>query len=184
MHSEEPSANDNVAVKTVFFSFNGLINNSTVMLEELCYLGCESLCVLLLGERLWMAALGIVQNEAHSELQQAALEKQQHSWPMLQNIVYTSVILPTPWAHREQPPPPSPCSSTAATMFSRSLSALVSILFLSLSLSHSHHRVIPFFLLHKDIVKRTLPHAFARWHPCTNAPRALNIHPCVKITQS
>lgn len=34
--------------------------------------------------------------------------------PMLQNIVYTSVILPTPWARREQPPlpfspsPPSP----------------------------------------------------------------------------
>lgn len=37
-----------------------------------------SLCVLLLGERLWMAALGIVQNKAQSEPQQAALEKQQH----------------------------------------------------------------------------------------------------------
>lgn len=48
------------------------------MLEELCFLGYESLSVLLLGERLWMAALGIVQNKAQSELQQAALEKQQH----------------------------------------------------------------------------------------------------------
>lgn len=42
--------------------------------------GCESVSVrLLLRQRLWMAALGIQQNKAQSELKQAALEKQQHS---------------------------------------------------------------------------------------------------------
>lgn len=80
--------------------------------------------------------------------------------------------------------PPFLSFSTIPTMLSPSLPAVMSILFLSFSLSQSHHHVIPFFLLHKDIVKQIHPHAFSRWHPYTNTPRALKIHPCVKITQS
>lgn len=112
------------------------------------------------------------------------LWRNSYTRPMLQNIVYTSVILPTPWAHRETTSPPSLAFSTITTMLSHSLSALMSILFRSFSLTHSHHHVIPFFLLHKDIVKQIHPHNFSHWHPYTNTPRALKIHPCVKITQS
>lgn len=65
-----------ISVPWVFFL--GLINTGAVLMEDV---GCESASVrlLLLRQRLWTAALGIQQNKAHSELKQAALEKQQHS---------------------------------------------------------------------------------------------------------
>lgn len=63
--------------------FKGFINSGAILLEELCYLEYERLSVLLLGDCLWMAALGIEQNKAQNELQQAALEKQQHCYSAL-----------------------------------------------------------------------------------------------------
>lgn len=65
-------------------------------------------------------------------------------WPVLQNIVCTSVILPTPWAHTDPPHPPTTTTTTLLLHF-HSLSALMSIQFLSFSLSLCHHRIIPFF---------------------------------------
>ena len=71
------------------------------------------------------------------------------SWPVLQNIVCTSVILRTPWAQR-RPPTPSTFSfffslSPPSPPCSHLISALVSIFFLSLSLRRSHFHVNPFF---------------------------------------
>lgn len=80
-------------------------------------------------------------------------------WPVLQNIVCTSVILPTPWAHRETLPSLSLATITTVVL-ALLLSARMSILFLSFSLSRSHYHVI-LFLLHKDIVKQIHPHTFS-----------------------
>lgn len=108
-------------------------------------------------------------------------------WPVLQNTVCTSVILPTPWAHTEPPPPTLTLTTTTIplpTLLSCcSLSPRVRTVSLLLSQSLSSSRHSP-FLLYKDIVKQIHPRAFSHWHPYTNTPTALKIHPCVKITQS
>lgn len=80
-------------------------------------------------------------------------------WPVLQNIVCTSVILPTPWAHTE-PPAPTPTLTTTIPLptllfcFSLALSPRVRTVSLLLSQARSSSRHSP-FLLYKDIVKYT-----------------------------
>lgn len=154
----------------------------------------ESICAA--AERLWMAALGIEQNKAQSELKQAAPEKQQHTviQPLacapehcvyICNLTYPLGSQRTPLPHHHHP-------SLSLFLYhhnhvlsaSHSLSALMSTLFLSFSLSRSHHHVTPFFSYTKIIVKQIHPHTFSLWHPYTNTPRALKIHPCVKIARS
>ena len=71
-------------------------------------------------------------------------------WPVLQNIVCTSVILPTPWAHRDPPTHTRTVAATITTTFFFFLSLIFILTLLSLfsssfSLSCSHHRVILFF---------------------------------------
>lgn len=159
-------------------------SSTTVLFCWRNYLGYESLSVLLLGESLWMLPWALSRTR-HRVSWSKQLWRNSNTllfspWPVLQNIVCTSVILPTLWAHRDTPL----LSHHHVFAASHSLSALMSIHFLSFSLSCSHHRVIPFFLLHKDIVKQIHLRAFSHWHPYTNTPRALKIHPCVKITLS
>lgn len=103
-------------------------------------------------------------------------------WPVLQNIVCTSVILPTPWAQGGPPPILSFSLSAITTMFSLPLICSQPSCPYSFSPSHSLSSRHSPFLLHKDIVKQIHPHTFSHWHPYTNTPRALKIHPCVKIT--
>lgn len=90
-------------------------------------------------------------------------------WPVLQNIVCTSVILPTPWAHTDPPHPNPPLHHHLALSLSLALSPHVHpvSLILTQSLSSSHHSL---FLLHKDIVKQIHPRTFSHWHPYTNTP--------------
>lgn len=133
-----------------FLCFGCFSKGSSTTVPFCRYLGYESLSVLLLGERLWMAALGIEQNKAQSELQQAALEKQQHSviQPLacaLEHCVYIC-NLTYPLGSRRPPPPPLP---PFFFLYSFSFTLIPSVHILSLSvsflLSRSHHRVIPFF---------------------------------------
>lgn len=132
-----------------FLCFGCFSKGSSTTVPFCRYLGYESLSVLLLGERLWMAALGIEQNKAQSELQQAALEKQQHSviQPLacaLEHCVYIC-NLTYPLGSRRPPPPPLP---PFFSLYSFSFTLIPSVHILSLSvsflLSRSHHRVIPF----------------------------------------
>lgn len=112
-----------------------------------------------------MAALGIEQNKAQSELKQAALEKQQHSviQPLAcapEHCVYIC-NLTYPLGSQRTPPPLSLSLSTITTMFSLSLirpHVHTRSLLLAQSLSSSRHSL---FLLHKDIVKQIHPRAFS-----------------------
>lgn len=123
-----------------------------------------------------MAAQGIEQNKAQSELKQAALEQQQHSviQPLAcapEHCVYIC-NLTYPLGSQRGPPPTSLVLlslslslSTITTMFSRSLRALVSILFLCLSLSRSHRRVIAFFSLTQRYSQANTPTHFLTLTP-------------------
>lgn len=126
-----------------------------------------------------------------SELKQAALEKQQHSviQPLAcapEHCVYICNRT-YPLGSQRHPPPPSaplpPLSPPCSLCLSFALSPRVYTLPLPLArlLSSSRHSL---FLSHKDIVKQIHPRSFSRRHPYTNTPRALKIHPCVKITLS
>lgn len=164
-----------------FLCFGCFSKGSSTTVPFCRYLGYESLSVLLLGERLWMVALGIEQNKAQSELQQAALEKQQHSviQPLacaLEHCVYIC-NLTYPLGSRRPPPPPLlpffPFIPSHSHSFLLSIFSLSLCLLLTQSLTSSRHSL---FLLHKDIVKQTHPHAFSHWHPYTQkTPRALKI---------
>lgn len=134
-----------------FLCFGCFSKGSSTTVPFCRYLGYESLSVLLLGERLWMAALGIEQNKAQSELQQAALEKQQHSviQPLacaLEHCVYIC-NLTYPLGSRRPPPPPLPPFFSPLFLLIHTHSFCPYSLSLSVSflLSRSHHRVIPFF---------------------------------------
>lgn len=84
-------------------------------------------------------------------------------WPVLQNIVCTSVIFPPPWASQR---PPLLLPSPPWFLF---------FLFIfSFSVPPSHRGVTGFFLSHKDIVRQTHPHTFSHSLPYTNTRRALN----------
>lgn len=108
-----------------------------------------------------MAALGIEQNKAQSELKQAALERQQHSVIQAlacapQHCVYICNLTYPLGSHKPTPPflLPAPCSL---------LSLSPPCLHRFFSLSRSHHHVMPFFcLLNKDIVKKIRPRAFSQ----------------------
>lgn len=148
---------NNIRVKTTWaswlnfcalgvFFFLGLINTGAVLMEEV---GCESASVrLLLRQRLWMAALGIQQNKAQSELKQAALEKQQHSviQPLAcapEHCVYICNLTHPLGSLRPHPHP--------------------TLVFPALSLS-SIHILIQLFSLRKYIVKQRCPRT-SRWWP-------------------
>lgn len=70
-------------------------------------------------------------------------------WPVLRNIVYTSVILPTPWAHSGPTPTPIP----APCFF-----------LLSLSLFHTFLASPIFFTQAYSIYKQMLPRT-SHWWP-------------------
>lgn len=130
-----------------FLCFGCFSKGSSTTVPFCRYLGYESLSVLLLGERLWMAALGIEQNKAQSELQQAALEKQQHSviQPLacaLEHCVYIC-NLTYPLGSRRPPPPPLP--PFFPFIPSHSHSFLLSIFSLSQSPSYSVAHIIASF---------------------------------------
>lgn len=133
-----------------FLCFACFSKGSSTTVPFCRYLGYESLSVLLLGERLWMAALGIEENKAQSELQQAALEKQQHSviQPLacaLEHCVYICNLTYPLGSHRPpSPPPQSPPFLFFLFLLIHTHSPL-SIFFLSFLPGRSHRRGIPLF---------------------------------------
>lgn len=96
-------------------------------------------------------------------------------WPVLHNIVCTSAILPTPWAHINPPLLSCYLHLALCSLSQPSVSAQV---LLTQSLPSSRHAL--FLSLNKDIVKKIRPRSFSQWHPYTNTATALKIHPCVK----
>lgn len=100
-------------------------------------------------------------------------------WPVLQNIVCTSVILPTPWARRGPPPLPPPPPSQPS-FISRSLSALLSIFF-----SHAVALITAsfdffFFPLTQRYSQANTPTRFLTLTPIHKHTKGLEDAPCVR----